>query len=202
MSQTLPEKVRWTIADLALLAADEWKRYEVIDGELFVTRAPHLRHQSVILNICAELQDWSEETQLGEAFPMPGIIFSDADNVSPDAIWISVERMERFTDEAGHLTGAPELVIEILSPGETNERRDRQAKLKLYSSQGVDEYWIVSRELQQVEVYRRDNAALKRAATYTAQDRITSPILPGFECPIQRFFKQIGIKTEPVDHES
>lgn len=192
MSQALPEKLRWTTADLELLAADEWKRYEIIDGELFVTKAPHLRHQSVIRNICVALQDWSEQTQLGEAFPTPGVIFSDADNVIPDAIWISVERLERFTDESGHLTGAPELVIEVLSPGETNERRDRQAKLKLYSSQGVDEYWIMSRELQQVEVYRRESAILKRAATYTAQDILISPLLPGFQCPVQQFFKQIG----------
>ncbi len=192
MSQTLPENIRWTTADLELLAADEWKRYEIIDGELFVTRAPHLRHQSVILNICTELQNWSDETQLGEAFPTPGIIFSDADNVIPDAIWISVGRMERFTDDAGHFIGAPELIVEVLSPGATNERRDREAKLKLYSSQGVDEYWIVSREMQHVEVYRRENAVLKRAATYTAQDTINSPILPGFECLVQRFFRQIA----------
>ncbi len=192
MSQTSFEKVRWTTADLDLLEADEWKRYEIIDGELFVTRAPHLRHQSVIRNICNELGNWSEETQLGEAFPNPGIIFSDADNVIPDAIWISVERMERFTDEAGHFTGAPELIVEVLSPGATNERRDREAKLKLYSSQGVEEYWIVSRERQQVEVYRRENAILKRTATYNAQDIITSPTLPGFKCLVQRFFRQIG----------
>jgi len=192
MSQTFPEKVRWTTADLELLAADEWKRYEIIDGELFVTRAPHLRHQSVVRNICNVLDEWSDETQLGEVFPSPGIIFSEADNVIPDAIWISVDRMARFTDEAGHFTGAPELVIEVLSPGVTNERRDREAKLKLYSSQGVEEYWIVSRELQQVEVYRRENAVLKRAATYLAQDTIESPILPGFQCLMQRFFKQIG----------
>jgi len=192
MNQTSSEKVRWTTADLDLLAADEWKRYEIIDGELFVTRAPHLRHQSVIRNICAELQEWSNKTQLGEAFPTPGIIFSDADNVIPDAIWISVERMERFTNEAGHFTGAPELVVEVLSPGTINERRDREAKLKLYSSQGVEEYWIVSREVEQVEVHRRENAVLKRTATYKAQDTITSPILPGFECLVHRFFKQIG----------
>jgi Uma2 family endonuclease len=191
MSQ-ISEKVRWTIADLDLLEADEWKRYEIIDGELFVTRPPHIRHQSVILNICAELRDWSTETQLGEAFPTPGILFSEADNVIPDAIWISVERMERFLDESGHLTGAPELVVEILSPGAANERRDREAKLKLYSSQGVDEYWIVSRERQQVEVYRRENAVLKRVATYNAQDTIVSPMLPGFECLVQRFFRQVG----------
>jgi len=192
MSQTSVEKVRWTIADVDLLEADEWKRYEIIDGELFVTRAPHLRHQSVIRNICNELSDWSDETQLGEAFPNPGLVFSDADSVIPDAIWISVERMERFTDEVGHFIGAPELIVEVLSPGATNERRDREAKLKLYSSQGVDEYWIVSRELQQVEVYCRENAVLKRAATYNAQDTITSPVLPGFQCLVQRFFREIG----------
>jgi Uma2 family endonuclease len=191
MSQ-ISEKVRWTIADLDLLEADEWKRYEIIDGELFVTRAPHLRHQSVIRNICNVLDDWSAETQLGEVIPTPGVIFSEADNVIPDVIWISVERMEQFLDESGHLTGAPELVIEILSPGAANERRDREAKLKLYSSQGVDEYWIVSRERQQVEVYRRENAVLKRVATYNAQDAIVSPMLPGFECVVQRFFRQVG----------
>lgn len=192
MSQTSSEKVRWTIADLDLLQTDEWKRYEIIDGELFVTRAPHIRHQSVIRNICNELGNWSEEMQLGEAFPNPGIVFSDADSVIPDVVWISVERMERFTDEAGHFTGAPELIIEVLSSGATNERRDREAKLKLYSSQGVEEYWIVNRERQQVEVYRRENAVLKRTATYNAQDTITSPILPGFQCLVEHFFKQIG----------
>ncbi len=64
MSQTLPERVRWTTADLELLSNNEWKRYEIIDGELCVTRAPHMRHQSVILNIASELQDWSDDTQL------------------------------------------------------------------------------------------------------------------------------------------
>ncbi|MEB3338892.1 MAG: hypothetical protein VKJ46_15590 [Leptolyngbyaceae bacterium] len=57
MSQALTEKVRWTIADVDLLSKDEWKRYEIIDGELFVTRSPHFRHQSVLRNICTELQN-------------------------------------------------------------------------------------------------------------------------------------------------
>lgn len=194
MSETLPERVYWITADLELLSNDEWKRYEIIDGELFVTRAPHLRHQSVIRNICGELQDWSDETQLGEAFPVPGIIFSETDNVIPDIVWVSVDRLPQIIDEAGHFTAAPELIVEVLSPGATNERRDREAKLKLYSTQGVEEYWIVSRELQQVEVYRRENAALKRVATYKVQDEITSPLLPGFRAPVQRFFRQIGTR--------
>ncbi|MBE9009793.1 Uma2 family endonuclease [Pseudanabaenaceae cyanobacterium LEGE 13415] len=192
MSQTLPERIRWTTADLELLSNDEWKRYEIIDGELFVTRAPHIRHQSVIRNICNELQDWSDETELGEVFPTPGVIFSEADSVISDVVWVSVDRLDQIIDEAGHFTAAPELIIEVLSPGTTNERRDREAKLKLYSSQGVEEYWIVSRELQQVEVYRRENVTLKRIATYKAQDEITSPLLPGFRTLVQNFFKQIG----------
>ena len=192
MSQTVPEKVRWTTSDLELLSNDEWKRYEIIDGELFVARAPHFRHQSVIRNICTELQDWSEETGLGEAIPAPGLIFTEADNVIPDLIWISVDRLARFQDTAGHLTGAPELIIEVLSLGATNERRDREAKLKLYSIQGVEEYWIVDRELQQVEVHRQQNGILKQVAIHSAQDEITSPLLPGFRCLVQRFFRQIG----------
>lgn len=106
----------------------------------------------------------------------------------PDVIWISHARLAQLLDEAGHLTGAPELVVEILSPGSTNERRDREAKLKLYSAQGVQEYWIVSRELQQVELYRRDNAVLKRVATLFAADTVTSPLLPGFEALVTKLF--------------
>ena len=192
MSQTIPEKVRWVTSDLELLSNDEWKRYEIIDGELFVTRAPHYRHQFVILNIASELQGWSEESGLGAAIPAPGLIFTEADNVIPDLIWISVARLDRFQDAAGHLTGAPELVIEVLSPGATNERRDREAKLKLYSTQGVEEYWIVDRELQQVEVYRQNNGILRQVTIHSGQDEITSPLLPGFRCLVQRFFRQIG----------
>jgi Uma2 family endonuclease len=188
MSQTMPEKVRWTIADLELLSDDEWKRYEIIDGELFVTRAPHLEHQDSSGCIYFELRAWSKVSKLGKAFLLPGIIFSDADNVIPDVIWISHDRLAQLQDEAGHLTGAPELIVEVLSPGLTNERRDREAKLKLYSAQGVQEYWIVNRDLQAVEVYRRVNAVLKKVATYLAQDEITSPLLPGFQCLVKHFF--------------
>ncbi|MBW4421976.1 MAG: Uma2 family endonuclease [Myxacorys californica WJT36-NPBG1] len=188
MSQTSPEKVRWTTADLEVLATDEWKRYEIVDGELFVTRAPHIDHQDSSGGIYFELRAWSNVSKLGKAIFLPGIIFSDADNVIPDVVWISNDRLAQLKDEAGHLTGAPELVVEVLSPGATNERRDREAKLKLYSSQGVEEYWIVNRELQQVGVYRRENAVLKRVATFLAQDEITSPLLPSFQCLVQTFF--------------
>lgn len=88
-------------------------------------------------------------------------------------------------DEDGHLTGAPELIVEVLSAGATNERRDREAKLKLYSTQGVQEYWIVNWRSQQLEGYRRQAAQLNLLATLLPEDNLTSPCLPNFCCLVQ-----------------
>ncbi|NHC37597.1 Uma2 family endonuclease [Scytonema millei] len=180
-------QVRWTTSNLELLP-DNGNRYEIVDGELFVTRAPGWKHQRVCNNICTELNLWSQQTGLGEAVTTPGIIFTDADNVIPDVVWISKERLAALLDEAEHLTGAPELVVEVLSPGETNERRDKEAKLKLYAAQGVREYWIADPRLQQIQVYRRENATLVMVATLFASDELTSPLLPGSSCAVARLF--------------
>ncbi|BBD67467.1 hypothetical protein NIES4072_52380 [Nostoc commune NIES-4072] len=184
--QTTP--VRWTTADLELFAGDRRNRYEIIDGELFVTKSPSWDHQSSCGNIVTVLNNWSNETGLGKAAIAPGIIFSDSDNVIPDVVWASHERLKNLLDEAGHLTGAPELVVEVLSPGEKNQKRDKETKLKLYSVQGVQEYWICDSIQKKVEVYRREQAALKLAATLFSQDELTSPLLPGFNCLVSKLF--------------
>jgi Uma2 family endonuclease len=180
--------VRWTTSNLAMFEGDRVNRYEIIDGELFVTRAPDWKHQAVCINIGTILKLWSDKSGLGQTAINPGIVFSESDNVIPDVVWASNERLERLLDESGHLTAAPELVAEVLSPGKTNERRDREAKLKLYSVQGVYEYWIVNLQDQSVEVYRRETAVLKLVATLYRSDELTSPILDGFKCLILQFF--------------
>jgi Uma2 family endonuclease len=180
--------VRWTTADLELFSGDNRNRYEIIDGELFVTRSPHWNHQLSCANIAKVLGNWSDETDLGRVAIAPGIIFSDADNVIPDVVWASHECLKRLLDESGHLIGAPELVVEVLSPGQKNEKRDRESKLKLYSSQGVQEYWICDFNSKQVEVYRRQQAVLKLVATLFNEDELTSPLLPGFKCLVSQFF--------------
>jgi Uma2 family endonuclease len=187
MSQLTSDRVRWTTSDLELLPESS-NRYEIIDGVLFVTRAPHWGHQKASGNTYAELRDWSIVMGLGEAVQAPGVIFSDADNVIPDVVWISTARLAQGLDEAGHLTIAPDLVVEVLSPGIQNERRDREAKLKLYTERGVQEYWILDWRAQQVEVYRRDNARLKLVCTLFINDTLNSPLLPDFNCLVQRLF--------------
>ncbi|MEG4998126.1 Uma2 family endonuclease [Microcoleus sp. B4-D4] len=187
MSQTTSDKVRWTTADLELLP-DNGDRYELIDGELFVTRAPHWGHQEACGNFYLELKTWSRSTGLGRAAINPGLIFTDADNVIPDVVWASNERLAILLDEAGHLTAAPELVVEVLSAGTDNERRDRDLKVRLYSVRGVQEYWIANWRLQQIEVYRREQASLRLVATLLRNDELTSPLLPGFSCSVAQIF--------------
>ena len=166
-----------------------WKRYEIIDGELFVTRAPHIRHQDAAGQLYLFLKNWSRETQLGNAFATPGVIFSPNDAVIPDLVWISKERLAVGVDDAGHLTVAPEIVVEILSAGETNEQRDKEVKLKLYSLYGVQEYWIVNWRLKTLDVYRRHDAQLQRVNTLLDGDILSSPLLPGLSIAIGDIFQ-------------
>jgi Uma2 family endonuclease len=189
------ERIRWTTADLELLPESS-SRYEIIDGELLVTIAPHWKHQKTANRIASALDIWSLASGQGETVPTPGVIFGDTDNVIPDVVWISQERLSNGLDEAGHLTLAPELVVEVLSPGVENQRRDRETKLKLYAERGVQEYWILDWRVsegeatptQQVEVYRRQRGMLKLMVTLFVGDDLVSPLLPDFNCPVARLF--------------
>lgn len=182
--------LRWTTRDLDAMPDDGgWKRYEIIDGELYVTRAPHIRHQGAGGKIYFALESWSRQTQLGEPFQTPGVIFTPTDAVIPDVVWISQERLANGVDEAGHLIVAPELMIEVLSPGELNEQRDKEVKLKLYSLHGVQEYWITSWQLKTLEIYRRSDARLQLVGTLLAGDWLTSPLLPGFSSSVAQIFQ-------------
>jgi len=187
MTSTPVEKVIWTVDDLDRLP-DNGCRYEIIDGDLSVTRVPHWKHQTATTKIGTVLTNWSNETKLGEAATNPGLVFSKTDAVIPDVVWASYDRLNSMMDAAGHLIAAPELVVEVLSPGQDNEQRDRETKLKLYSAYGVLEYWIADREQQKLEVYRRVGGLLKLASTLYATDELVSPILPEFTAIVDQFF--------------
>ena len=179
--------LRWTTADLETLP-DDGKRYEIIDGELYVTTQPHWQHQFVCTRLTRFLDEWDDQTSAGTVVQAPGVVFAEDEAVAPDVVWISNERLANGLDASGHLRVAPELAIEVLSPGSTNERRDREAKLKLYSRRGVHEYWIVDWRQRQVEVYRREQAALRLIETLFEQDELRSPLLPDFSCRVAQLF--------------
>ena len=186
----MAELKRWTSSDLELLPEDG-KRYEIIDGELYVSRHAGWYHQDVGFELGFALRTRDRQAGLGVTSIAPGVIFAEDDDVIPDLIWISNERLVGALDAAGHLRVAPDLVVEILSPGLKNERRDREAKLKLYSRRGVREYWIADWRQRQIEVYRRDGIGLELVATLLEADVLSSPLLPGFSLPVARVFASV-----------
>jgi Uma2 family endonuclease len=111
--------------------------------------------------------------------------------VAPDVVWISRERLATALWPDGHLHSAPELVVEVLSPGEINERRDRETKLKLYSRRGALEYWIVNWRTRQIEVYRREEMALQQVGIVYENDTLQSPYLPGLRFQVREVFADI-----------
>ena len=182
--------LHWTIRDLELLP-DDGNRYEIIDGELYVSKQADWEHQFVSGEIFALLREWSRRTQAGSANFAPGVVFTDDSNVIPDVIWISNERLKTALQIDRKLHALPELVVEVLSPGAENERRDREVKLKLYSRRNAKEYWIVNWRERNVEVYRRQDAVLELEKTLDENDILETPLLPGFRCRVSEFF--IGI---------
>ena len=87
------------------------------------------------------------------------------------------------------LNGAPDLVIEIISPGAENERRDRVLKRRLYGRFGVKEYWLVDLINRSVEVYALGQDGLELKASYSGDDEMTSSLLPGFRARLTDLFK-------------
>ncbi|MBV8886237.1 MAG: Uma2 family endonuclease, partial [Chroococcidiopsidaceae cyanobacterium CP_BM_RX_35] len=81
MQTTPTSSVRWTTSDLEFFEGDRVNRYEIIDGELFVTKAPDWKHQEVCVNIGTLLKLWSDASGLGKPAVTPGIVFSVSDNV-------------------------------------------------------------------------------------------------------------------------
>lgn len=181
----MPVDIRLTYEDYCLLPNDG-KRYEIIDGELFVTPAPRFAHQRVVTRLVRYLSVFVDDHGLGEVLVSPfDVVFSQFDVVEPDVLYISKARAAVLTEK--NVQGAPDLVIEVLSP--TTAKTDRTIKLKLYARFGVAEYWIVDPEGPSVEVYRRpkgQSEGLELAATLGSGDSLTSPLFPDFSLPLTR----------------
>lgn len=181
--------VRWTTSDLEAFPQPlDDTRYEIIDGELYVSRQPNWDHQYACHRIQVALANWDPEERHGQVLGAPGIIFAQDDNVAPDVVWISHRRLRTALEADGKLHEAPELVVEVLSPGATNEQRDREVKLKLYARRGVDEYWLVDPVRRVLEQYRRDGAVMQLWATLRDTDMLMTDLLQGFQTEIGRLF--------------
>jgi Uma2 family endonuclease len=162
-------------------------RYELIEGELYVSTAPELIHQRVIGRLHFAFANYLAEKPIGEILYGPGVILSDYDGVIPDLVYLTNERRDEIATGT-RIYGAPNLVIEVLSPGTQNMERDRKVKLRLYDKYGIDEYWVVDTRARAIEVYRREAEKLKFFTTFVSDESVASPLLPEFECRVASLF--------------
>ena len=163
------------------------KSYELLDGELLMTPAPNLKHQSVQVRLGRRLGQFIEEHALGEFFFAPcDVVLSDTDVVQPDLLFVSRER-EHLLSNGDNVRGAPDLVVEILSPGTAD--RDRGYKRALYARHGVTEYWLVDPAAETVWIHCLRDGALVVAHTFGREQTLRSPLLAGFELDLDNVFR-------------
>ena len=176
-----------TVADLDAFPDDDGKRYELIQGELFVSCAPGLPHQLVLQKLIRRIGNHLEINPIGILAPGPGTVFSNYDAVIPDLVFVSNERWESIVANS-RFNGAPDLVIEIVSPCSENRSRDLKAKRRLYGKYGVKEYWVVDAENRSVLVFRLTTEGLEEPSILRNDDEISSSLLPGLSLKLTDIF--------------
>ena len=177
-----------TIADWEAMPHGDGNRYEIIEGELFVSCSPGLTHQIVAMNLSVLIWNFLERNPIGTVVATPGLILSKFSGVIPDIVVFLNEQRETIVKN-DRLAGPPALVIEILSLGSGNIRRDRVIKLNLYAKHLVSEYWIADPKGLSLERYVLRGSSLDFVETLTGEDDLTTNALPGFSCPMSRVFR-------------
>ncbi len=186
MQGARPEPVKLTYDDYVNFP-DDGRRHERIDGEHFVTPSADRRHQLISQRLEIALAEHLRTHPTGEMYHAPlDVILSDVDVVEPDVLYVSNERAEIL---GKWVHGAPDLVVEILSP--STRKVDEAIKRRLYDRVDVREYWIVDPELEIVRVFRRaEDRSFPGVAELAREsgDILATPLLPGFTLPLADLF--------------
>jgi Uma2 family endonuclease len=156
---------------------DDGQRYELIGGELYVAPAPMRPHQRFLAHLHAMLWAYVIEHRLGEAYFSPvAVRLSDHDVVEPDLVFLRQDRLHLY-NRRGDIQGAPDLVVEVISP--SSEKTDPGVKLELYARSGIPEYWLVNPATKQFQGF------VLREARYVEEPpeggRYRSTVIEGFE---------------------
>lgn len=166
---------------------DDGKRYEIIEGVLYVANAPTIEHQYAVSKILFYLQFHTIADDLGMVLTAPiEVHLSEATRpVQPDVLFIRKARQSILT--AQFCDGAPDLIVEVISP--SSIRLDRQIKYRAYEQHGVTEYWLVDPKLRGVEIYRLVDGEYALLGQYIDEDLIESSVLPGLQITAKSLFQ-------------
>ena len=176
--QAWPAQGRWTYDDFLRLP-DDGVRYEIIDGMLYMTNAPDPEHQYAVGEIFAQIRNFAKANNLGVVYTapievhLPGI----AQPVQPDVLFVSQARREIVKPK--FIEGAPDLIVEVLSP--STYRTDRKVKFDAYERAGVREYWIVNPKTHSIEVWTLARGEYALRGDCGPGERVTSDVLSGLD---------------------
>ena len=146
---------------------------EYIDGEIAVSPTPVKTHQD---SVGATYKFVDANFTNGETQIAPLDVHIDGQNtVQPDVFWVSADNSKCKLGEDGYWYGAPDLVVEVLSPG--TARRDRGVKFRLYERAGVREYWLIDADY--VEVYRLVNDKFERIGVFGEGEAFVTVLVKG-----------------------
>jgi Uma2 family endonuclease len=184
MNTSSANKVQFTYEDYRH-TPDDGKRYEIIDGDLCVSLPPPVNHQVIAGNLLFTLAKFLKLHPIGEVILGPlEVYFSKINIAQPDIIFISKARWHIV--KPTKVKGAPDLVIEVPSPG--TAKRDRTIKAKMYAQFGVREYWLPKEKTATVEIFRLQDRKLVSVARLGKSDVLTSPLFPGLEIRLSEIF--------------
>ena len=180
------QRARITYQDY--LQMPEGERYEVLEGDLKMVPAPSERHQRAVLALSYVLVTQVERPGLGRVNIAPlDVILDDDTVVQPDLCIVLKDRLSIVAPEG--LRGAPDLVVEVLSP--RTAARDRDVKRRLYGRYGVREYWIVDPDGRTVEVLINSGGNMAITGVFAASDRVESPLLSTLELVVDQLFTDL-----------
>ncbi|MGH7946446.1 MAG: Uma2 family endonuclease [Opitutaceae bacterium] len=168
-------------------ATPEGRRYQLIEGELYLmSPAPNRFHQIIVLNIAEMLRAFLRLHPLGEVYVSPIDVYLDDHNVvQPDVVFVSAGNSGILTDDGMH--GPPDLVVEVLSPGSAAIEK---MKRRLFAHHGVKEHWLVDPTLRQIHLYDFARAPAKALRILDDDETFVSVLLPGLTIAAADVFKR------------
>jgi len=177
--------VKFTYSDL-LSAPDDGNRYEIFEGELIVSPSPSEKHQNALSNLFGKLYTFLQEHKIGKIYTAPFDVYFDEETVvEPDILLVSKERNTIIEEQ--RINGAPDLIVEIISP--KTEDRDRGFKFRRYEKEGVNEYWIVDPDHKTIEIYTLKSTGYELVKKYADDESVNSPLLSGLQFNIRDIWK-------------
>jgi Uma2 family endonuclease len=175
--------LRFTYEDYVLLPED--RRYEILDGDLFMTPAPTPYHQLVSRNLEFLLHRHVREHGLGEVIYAPcDVVLSKTDVLQPDILFVAADRRSIIGEK--YISGPPDLVVEVLSPATAD--RDTEVKTKIYARFGVKEMWIADPDAKTVAVLTNSGEGFRREGLFRQGELLRSPLLPALTIPLDEIF--------------